>query len=113
MVIGKILESRMNALGMNIDQLSDRSFVEKETIEEILNNRLGLDDIDMFDLEIISKCLYCNVNYFTDEKYRKKDIIHSSMNRGNNDTKSNNVKGQLQVIASDFIFLKQIMTEIQ
>ena len=66
-------------------------------------------DIENIYWKIIFKLsLYCDINYFVDEESRKKDLIHSSMNRGCNDIKSNTVKGQLQVVANDFIFLKQI-----
>lgn len=113
MYIGEILKSRMNALDINIELLADKSFVDQELIEDILENNIDLENIDVFDLELISKSLYCNVDYFIDENVRNKDMIHSSMNRGSNDVKTNTVKGQLQVVASDFIFLRQIMSEIQ
>lgn len=113
MYIGEILKSRMKALDIDVNMLADKSLVDTDLIEDILNDKLSLEEIDEFDLELIAKSLYCDINYFVDEEYRKKDLIHSSMNRGCNDIKSNTVKGQLQVVANDFIFLKQIMSEIQ
>ena len=113
MYIGEILRERMTALDINIELLSEKSFVDQEVIEDILYDTIDSDDIDTFDLELISKCLYCDINYFIDKSVRGKDMIHSSMNRGNNDVKSNNVKGQLQVVVNDFVFLRQIMSEIQ
>lgn len=112
MYIGEILKDRMNNLGIDIMKLSDEALIDKEQIQDILDNNVMVSEIDEFDLELISQVLYCKPDYFFNQKIREKDILNASMNRGISDSHVNIVKGKLQQFAIDFNFLRNIENEI-
>lgn len=110
MLIGEILEERMKCLGINIDELSEKSLIDKEVLIEIINNERTIDELE---LDFISQVLYCTQDYFKDSDIRKKDVLNCALNRGNSDVKSNIVKVKLQQFASDFEFLMTIYKETE
>lgn len=111
MNIGNILKNRLEKLGISIDQLSGDCLLKKEFIKGILEDQISLEKIDMFDLKLISNELYCTPAYFWDENKRKKDVVLSSFNRGNDTKKSNLAKARLQKYVSDYIFLKNVIDQ--
>lgn len=108
MYIGEILKKRMQDLDIDISTLSDESLVDEEQIIDILDNKLSANEIDEFDLDLISQVLYCKPEYFLNESVREKDILNASMNRGISDPYVNLVKGKLQQFGNDFSFLRRI-----
>lgn len=111
MNIGSILMERMKAFNIDANTLAEKCFIDNDTIQGILNNVINLSQIDEYDLQLISDVLYCQPEYFTDSIYRNKDIIKASLNRGENDLKSNLMKGKLQRFANDFAFIKELISE--
>lgn len=109
MFIGTILQERMNSLNKDTDSLSKDSFVDSDLIKKITNNIIGIEDIDSYDLELISDVLFCSPEYFTDEKIRRSDLINSSYNRGTDTFKTAIAKGQIQNFARDFLFVDKII----
>lgn len=76
--IGELLRDRMTSLGLSIDELSFKSFVDKEIIIKILNNNISFNEIEYWDIDFISQCVYCTPEFFTNEDVRKRDIIYST-----------------------------------
>lgn len=111
--IGGMVKARMEALGVSVSVLAEKTFMEESQINKILNNEVSFDQIDEADLDFISQVLYCKPDYFIDETAQRKDILSSSMNRGCSDVKSNIVKGKLQQFAEDYVFLWDLMNEIK
>lgn len=111
MYIGEILKKRMSDLGISISKLSDESLVERNHIEDIINNKIMITEIDKYDLDLISQVLYCNPEYFYNSEARERDILNASMNRGESNFHVNLIKGKLQQFGSDFTFLRSIKEE--
>ncbi|SHI24099.1 hypothetical protein SAMN02745823_03799 [Sporobacter termitidis DSM 10068] len=109
MFIGSVLGERMDMLGVSLETLADETMLEKQFIEDILNNRIEFENIDEFDIEVISNALYCDTNYFTDERSRLNDVVLCSKNRGNDTTKSNLAKAKLQSYMRDLIWIKEAL----
>lgn len=113
MFIGDILDKRMKALNISIEALADDTFLDENYIQEIIEDKVSLEEIDPIDIEFISRVLFCKHDYFTSEDVRNRDIIHASMNRGINESSTNVVKGKLQRFANDFVFLKSVLAEVK
>lgn len=109
MYIGGILKQRMQDLNIGLRALADEALVEESQIRDILSDKLSISEIDLMDLDLIAQVLYCNLEYFTNEEIRKSDMINAAMNRGQANSKSNRVKGQLQQFANDFVFLRNLL----
>ncbi|MTI49720.1 MAG: hypothetical protein FH761_17960 [Firmicutes bacterium] len=113
MFIGATLKSRMDTLGITVEKLADEAILDIEFVQKIMNDKVSIHEIDEMDLEFISDVLYCKPEYFYDQSSKEKDLIYSAMNRGIDDTKSSKVKGNIQNFTKDFIFLKNIMSELE
>lgn len=111
MGIGNLLEDRMKSLDISATQLADSVFLDEADIDNILENKVTLNQVDSFDLDLISQALYCKPNYFSDPKIREKDLINSSLNRGISDISTNTIKGRIQQLVNDFDFLRGLMKE--
>lgn len=70
--IGDILTERMNLVNVTIEELANLTFLETSYLKKILNNILSFDDIDFYDLTMISSILHCTPEYFISEEYRKR-----------------------------------------
>jgi hypothetical protein len=106
--IGELLINRMNSLGLSVEVLSDKSFVDKELLINILNNRVSFDEIAYWDIDFISQCLYCSPEFFINEEERKRDVIYST---GQNNHKVATVMGKLQQFTNDFEFIQSLAIE--
>lgn len=109
--IGNELCDRMNLLGIDISALSEMTFMDEETLKEILTDKQAYEEIDEFDLSLICSALHCDALYFVDGEVRKKDLLVSTMNRGKDSVKSKNVKAKIQDFVNDFAFVNEIMLE--
>lgn len=109
--IGEYVQERMSLLGMSTDELACKTFLKPWEINCIIRNKLALEEIDEFDLSIISNALHCKPEYFYNENVRKKDFLVNTMNRGNDTENSINVKVKIQDYLNDFIFVNEILAE--
>lgn len=109
--IGKYVQERMNLLSMTVEELANKTFMEQYEIEDIIYDKLALEEIDEFDLLLISNVLHCKPEYFYDKDIRDKDFLINTMNRGNETEKSTNVKVKIQDYLNDFIFVNEILEE--
>lgn len=48
--IGSELQDRMKLLNINVSTLSQITFIDKETIRDIIGDRLSYKDVDEFDM---------------------------------------------------------------
>jgi hypothetical protein len=104
--IGADFKARMDLFNYNISSLSEKSFVEEDIIQAILDNNISYDEIDEFDLNLLCSLLHCRPEYFINEKIRNNDLLIGSKNRGVDNDKSRDVKAKIQDFVNDFIFLQ-------
>ncbi len=109
--IGNELQDRMNLLGMDISTLSDRIFMDEETISDIVENKIAFEDIDEFDMSLICGVLHCDAQYFINDEVKNRDLLISTMNRGKDSVKSKNVKAKIQDFMNDFAFVNEVLLE--
>ena len=109
--IGKDVQDRMNLLGLTVDEVADKAFMEKQEVNAILQDEIALEDIDEFDLALISSVLHCRPEFFSDASVKEKDLLCAAMNRGNDNEKSLKVKAKIQDFLNDFAFVKDVLTE--
>lgn len=109
--IGSELQDRMNLLGINVSTLSEITFMDEETISDIIENRLPYEDVDEFDMSLICSALHCDTQYFIDGEVRNKDLLISTMNRGKDSVKSKTVKAKIQDFMKDFAFVNEVLLE--
>lgn len=107
--IGDEFRRRMDLLNLDVNTLSDDSFVEIDDIKKIMHNDISYEEIDEFDLKLLCGVLHCKPEYFTNEDVKKRDLLNSSMNRGNDDNKSKKVKAKIQDFMNDFEFINDIV----
>ena len=107
--IGSELQDRMNLLGIDVSALSEITFMDEETICDIIENRISYEDVDEFDMSLICSALHCDAQYFIDGEVRNKDLLISTMNRGKDSVKSKNVKAKIQDFMSDFAFVNEVL----
>lgn len=105
MLIGSVLKERIDAFGFTPEVLADRSFVDLDVINDLLSDKLPIENVDSFDLEMLEESLYCQSGYLKDKSIRSTDVIKSALNRGIGDKDSNIVKGKIQQFAEDLDFL--------
>lgn len=99
--IGTLLSDRMAIFGLTVMDLEEKSFVDKDLIETILNNQIPLEEIDDFDLDLICSVLHCTPEFFSDPEVRSRDLLF-----GTTDTCARNVKAKIQDFMNDFAFLE-------
>ena len=109
--IGSELQERMNLLGINVSALSEITFMDEETIRDIIENRLSYEDVDEFDMSLICSALHCDTQYFIDGEVRNKDLLISTMNRGKDSVKSKTVNAKIQDFMKDFAFVNEVLLE--
>lgn len=109
--IGDELRDRMNLLGIDVSTLSEMTFMDEDEINDIMTNKLAYKEIDEFDISLICSALHCDVRYFIDDEVRNKDLLVSTMNRGEDSVKSKNVKAKIQDFINDFAFVNEILLE--
>lgn len=109
--IGSELQDRMNLLGIDVSTLAQITFMDEETISDIIENRLSYEDVDEFDMSLICSALHCDTRYFIDGEVRNKDLLISTMNRGQDSVKSKNVKAKIQDFMKDFAFVNEVLLE--
>lgn len=109
MAIGDIINDRMTCLGITAESLADECFIDEDYLIDIMNNKIPISKIDSFDIDMLSSALYCNPEYFYDSDERKKDVVFSSFNRGNDTCKSNMAKAHIQEYMRSYVFLKEII----
>ena len=71
--IGEDVKNRMNILGLTADEVAEKAFMEKEDIDAIINNKTALEQIDEFDMSLISSILHCKKEFFLSEDIKEKD----------------------------------------
>lgn len=111
--IGKVLSDRMNSLGIDVSTLADMTFMDIDSIVSIVENKKYYEEIDEFDMSLISSALHCEPEFFVDSYVRKKDLLFSTMNRGRDTVKSRVVKAKIQDFMSDYALVSEIMTEVK
>ena len=109
MYIGELLKARLNMFGLSKEQFAENCMFDIEYINAILDNKVSLEEIDDFDLDVISTALFCTPEYFSDENARKQDVVFSSCNRGKDTSRSNYAKGRLQKYMRDMLMLKEAL----
>ena len=62
--IGSELQDRMNLLSIDVSTLSEITFMDEETISDIIENRISYEDVDEFDMSLICSALHCDAQYF-------------------------------------------------
>ena len=87
------------------------TFMDEETISDIIKNKISYEDIDEFDMSLICSVLHCDARYFTDREVRNKDLLISTMNRGKDSVKSKNVKAKIQDYMNDLAFVNEVLLE--
>ena len=107
--IGSELQSRMDLLGINVSALSEMTFLDEDTINDIIENRLAYENIDEFDMSLICSVLHCDARYFIDGEVRNRDLLVSTQNRGKDSVKSKNVKAKIQDFMNDLAFVNEIL----
>jgi len=115
MYIGNLIKERMGFYNININKLSDESFINLGILQDIINNKISLKNIDEFDLNMISSVLYCTTEYFINEEIRNNDLVYM-LNCNCNEKFGNdlNIKnkmliGKIQNFCKDFIFCNNIL----
>ena len=73
--IGSELQDRMNLLGIDVSALSEITFMDEETISDIIENRISYEDVDEFDMSLICSALHCDTHYFIESEVRNKDLL--------------------------------------
>lgn len=111
--IGKELQDRMDLLGLTVEEVADKTFLEEDVIMAIINNEMPLEDIDEFDFSLLCSVLHCQEDFFTNPEAREKDFLSASMNRGLDNEKPMNVKAKLQDFMNDFAFVTEILSEVK
>lgn len=109
--IGGELQERMNLLGISVSNLSDKAFMSEDMIQDIIENKIAYEEMDEFDLSLLSSALHCDSDYFISEEIRKKDLLVLTMNRGNDTIKSRNIKAKIQDFVKDYAFVNEILEE--
>lgn len=109
--IGKEVQERMNSLGLSAEELAEKTFMEYNDIQAIVDNEVALDNIDEFDFSLICSALHCKLDFFTDETVKERDLLVNAMNRGNDNKESMKVKAKIQDFINDFTFVNEILTE--
>lgn len=110
MNIGKILKERMNLFDISISELSERTLIDENQIKNILQDKLTIEQIDIFDLDVISYELYCTPEYFIDHKTREADVLFTCRNRGTDNLQSILAKARIQKFVRDIVFLEEVNT---
>lgn len=106
MYIGNDLKTRMNLLDIDISRLSEITFIDKDIINDILEDKLPYEQIDDFDMSMICSALHLDEQYFTNNQARDMDFLSSVSE--NDSVKSNTVKAKLQDFVNDFAFLNEM-----
>ena len=112
MYIGKAIHERMQLLNLNVDDVADKTFMDVEDIQSIIDDNTPLEEIEEFDIELICNVLHCKVDNLTDDSGKEKDFLYGCMNRGNDDDKSINVKAKIGDYLNDYIFVREILEEL-
>ena len=89
--IGSELQDRMNLLSIDVSTLSEITFMDEETISDIIENRISYEDVDEFDMSLICSALHCDAQYFS--------------------VRSKNVKAKIQDFMNDFAFVNEVLLE--
>ena len=107
--IGKVMQARMNQLGLTIRELAEKAFMDKRQVKAILEDEIALDDIDEFDMALISSVLHCRPEIFSDVSVRKTDLLCVGECHGKDNQKSLEVKAKIQDFLNDFTFVKDVL----
>lgn len=106
--IGKELRMRMEILGLSISELAEKTFLEEKEVEDIINDKYKLNEIDEFDLELICSAIHCKPDFFTNVLVKKRDLLIGTQNRGKDNKKAIDVKAKIQDYINDFEFINEI-----
>lgn len=109
MFIGDIVIERMNLFGYTQQMLAENTMFDIKFVEDIISNKIPVENLDEFDLEVLSNALFCDIDYFVDQKTRQKDVVFCSKNRGTDTTKSNLAKAKIQNYMKDLISIKEAL----
>ncbi len=111
MTFGETLELRMSQLGMDLLALSDLSLVDYDVVKKIVDGLITIEQIDEFELNLISGALHCKPEFFLDENDRNKDLVFSAMNRGHDNKESISAKIKIQDFMEDMNFINEVLSE--
>ena len=107
MQVADIIRLRMSQLGMDIQELSDRTFMDKSMIDDLLKNKISLKELDYIDIEFLESGLYCLPGYLTDKSVRESDILYNINDVSN--VKANKVKVLIQSMLHDLEFMESLL----
>lgn len=111
--VGLDMQIRMNLLGLSVKEVADKAFLEEEYIEAILHNKVALNNIDEFDLNLLCSILRCKPEYFTNRSEQLRDLLYTSINSKNDTQQSKMVKTKIQDFMNDYNFVNETLLEIE
>jgi len=106
-----LIKQRMEQFGYDSIKLASESFTDISLINNLIEGKVSVNDLDDFKLQMISSTLCCTPDFFTDENVRKNDIVNASYNRGVDTVKSNRVKVKLKGMVNNYLYAEKILTE--
>lgn len=109
--IGKDMLDRMKLLDLTADEVAEKTFMEKEAIDAIIQDRIALEQMDEFDVSLICNVLHCRLDFFTDEKRKENDILVSSIHKELDSVKSLKIKAGIQDFVNDFAFVTEVLAD--
>lgn len=68
MYIGKRLQERMLLFGMSPQNLADTAFVDIHTVQGLLEDRIPVEHVDSFDMDLLANALSCDTAVLTEGK---------------------------------------------
>ena len=108
MYIGNFLQERIKMFGYSVDNFAEEVLMDKQDIQDIINDKVSFEELEPFDICVISNALFCTPRYFIDENERNKDLVYITKDNKGNTIKSNLVKGRLQKYIKDILFLHKV-----
>lgn len=108
--IGKDVSERMGLLGLSEDEVANKTFIKKEIISAIIQEKIAFEEIDDFDLDLLCSILHCKPEFFTNEEAKEKDLLLASLHRELDSEKSRKIKAKIQDFMDDFAFVAGIST---
>lgn len=105
------LQKRMRLLGLSVEELAKKVFIEPQYAQAIFEGKVSLDDVDEFDLSLICSALHCKPEFFIDENVRKRDLLSNANLKKSDNRQSIKAKARIQDFINDFVFVKEVLSE--
>lgn len=108
MSVGILINERLDKFGMTREQFVKASMLDEAVLNRIFDNSVSPDQLDYFDLSVISNVLFCTPEYFLDPNIRSQDVVSCCFNRGEDTHCSNITKAKLQSLVRDIAYLHDL-----